>query len=396
MKEYYRVKANIDLDAICENIKETRTVINPGTKIMGIIKADGYGHGAIPIARALNELVDEYGVAILEEGLELRRAGIQKPILILGFTPSEQHKDMIAYDIMTTVFQYDMAEKISKEACRQGKIAKIHIKIDTGMGRIGFKIEDESVDSIKRISQLPGIKIEGIFSHFSKSDETDKTFAKKQLEKFLAMVKALEEQGVIIPTKHIANSAAIIDMPQANLDMVRSGISTYGMYPSEEVNKQTLKLRPAMEVKAYVIFVKTVEKGTLIGYNGTFETKRKSVIATIPVGYADGYSRALSNKGRVLIHGKVAPIIGRVCMDQFMVDVTDIEGVKQGDVVTLVGRDGKEFISLEELGNTANSFNYEAACDFGKRIPRVYYLNGKKVGTCDFYDTAIASFDLML
>ena len=396
MKEYYRVKANIDLDAICENIKETRKIIKPGTKIMGIIKADGYGHGAIPIARALNELVDEYGVAILEEGLELRRAGIQKPILILGFTPNEQHKDMIAYDIMTSVFQYQMAENISKEACRQGKVAKIHIKLDTGMGRIGFKMEEESIEVIKKISQLPGIKIDGIFSHFSKSDERDKSFANGQLEKFLAMVDALEKEGVYIPTKHISNSAAIIDMPQANLDMVRSGISTYGMYPSEEVNKHNLMLRPAMEVKAHIIFVKTVEKGTLIGYNGTFETKRKTVVATVPVGYADGYSRALSNKGRVLIHGKVAPIIGRVCMDQFMVDVTDIEGVKEGDVVTLVGRDKEEFISLEELGNTSNSFNYEAACDFGKRIPRVYYFGGKKVGTCDFYDTAIASFDLML
>jgi len=396
MKEYYRVKANIDLDAICENIKETRKIIKPGTKIMGIIKADGYGHGAIPIARALNELVDEYGVAILEEGLELRRAGIQKPILILGFTSIEQYKDMIAYDIMTTVFQYDMAEKISQEACRQGKKAKIHIKLDTGMGRIGFNMDKESVASIKKISELPGIKIDGIFSHFSKSDESDKTFANEQLNKFLVMVNELEKAGVSIKTKHISNSAAIIDMPQANLDMVRSGISTYGMYPSEEVMKENLKLRAAMEVKAYIIFVKTVEKGTLIGYNGTFETNRKTIVATVPVGYADGYSRALSNKGRVLIHGKSAPIIGRVCMDQFMIDVTDIEGVKEGDVATLVGREGDEFISLEELGNTANSFNYEAACDFGKRIPRVYYFGGKKVGTCDFYDTGIASFDLML
>ncbi|MFA9465863.1 MAG: alanine racemase [Velocimicrobium sp.] len=396
MKEYYRVKANIDLDAICKNIRETRKIIKPGTKIMGIVKADGYGHGAIPIARALNELVDEYGVAILEEGLELRRAGIQKPILILGYTPVEQQKDMIAYDIMSTVYQYETAEKISKEALRQGKCAKIHIKLDTGMGRIGFQVGRESIEIIKKISQLPGIQIEGIFSHFSKSDETDKAYAMIQLENFLFMVDELEKEGICIPTKHISNSAAIIDMPQANLDMVRSGISTYGLYPSENVEKENLKLYPAMEVKAYVIFVKTVEKGTLIGYNGTYETSRKTVVATVPVGYADGYSRALSNQGRVLINGKSAPIIGRVCMDQFMVDVTEIEGVKEGDTVTLVGRDGNEFISLEEIGVLANSFNYEAACNFGKRIPRVYYFNAKKVGTCDFYDTAIASFDLML
>ncbi|MEG1742374.1 MAG: alanine racemase, partial [Acetivibrio sp.] len=357
---------------------------------------DGYGHGAIPIARALSEQVDAYGVAILEEGLELRRTGIQKPILILGFTPITQYKDMIAYDIMTTVFQYDMAEKISMEAMKQGKKAKIHIKLDTGMGRIGFPITKESVETIIRINELPGILIDGCFSHFSKSDEKDKTFAKGQLKKFLFMVEELEKAGIKIPIKHISNSAAIIDMPEANLDMVRSGISTYGLYPSDEVHKENLPLRPAMEVKAYVTYVKTVEPGTPIGYNGTFETRRKTLVATVPVGYADGYPRALSNKGRVLIHGKSAAIIGRICMDQFMIDVTDIPKVKEGDVVTLIGRDQNEEITLEEMGKLANSFNYEAACDFGKRIPRVFYFKGKKVGTCDFYDTAIASFDLML
>ncbi|MDK2808814.1 MAG: alanine racemase [Clostridiales bacterium] len=396
MKEYYRVEADIDLDAICENIRQIRSIIKTDTKIMGIVKADGYGHGAIPIARALDGLVDEYGVAILEEGLELRRAGIQKPILILGYTPKEQLKDMIAYDIMSTVFQYETAKRISKEAVRQGKLAKIHIKLDTGMGRIGFLNEKESVEAILKISQLPGIKIEGIFSHFSKSDEKDKTYAKKQLEIFLKVIAQLEQEGLTIPTKHISNSAAIIDMPEANLDMVRSGIATYGLYPSDEVDQNRLKLRPSMQVKAHVIYVKTVEPGTLIGYNGTFEAKRKTTVATVPVGYADGYARALSNQGRVLIHGTFAPIIGKICMDQFMVDVTDIGGVKQGDVVTLVGVDGENFISLEEIGAIAHSFHYEAACDFGKRIPRVYYFNGKKVGTCDFYDSAIASFDLML
>lgn len=396
MKEYYRVEAKIDLDAIRDNIKETKKIVKPGTKIMGIIKADGYGHGAIPIARALDDLADAYGVAILEEGIELRRAGIHKPILILGFTPTPQYKDMIAYDIMTSVFQFDMAKEISKEAVRQGKKAKIHIKLDTGMSRIGFQINEESVETIKRISELPGIIIDGCFTHFSKSDEKDKTFAKKQLERYLSMIDHLHEAGVEIPTRHISNSAGIIDMPEANLDMVRSGISTYGMYPSEDVNKENLKLKPAMEVKAYIIHVKTVPQGTPIGYNGTFVTTQETKVATVPVGYADGYSRALSNKGRVLIHGVSVPIIGRVCMDQFMVDVTQLENVKPGDEVTLVGRDGNECITMEELGNTAGSFNYEAACDFGKRIPRVYYMGGKKVGTCDFYDAAIASFDLLL
>lgn len=396
MKEYYRVQADINLDAILNNIEETRRIITPGTKIMAIIKADGYGHGAVPIARAVDNAADEYGVAILEEGIELRRAGIHKPILILGFTHEKQYRDMIAYDIMTCVFQPDMAHKISQEAVRQGKKAKIHIKIDTGMGRIGFKPEKESIPVIKEISRLPGITIDGIFSHFSKSDERDKTYANSQLDQFLEMTRALELAGVYIPNRHIANSAAIIDMRSADLDMVRAGILTYGLYPSDEVNKKAVSLMPAMSVKAYVTFVKTVDEGTLIGYNGTFETKRKTVVATVPIGYADGYPRALSNQGRVLIHGLSAPIIGRVCMDQFMVDVTDIPEVLEGDIVTLIGRDGKEEITLEEMGSLAGSFHYEAACDFGKRIPRVYYYHGKKAGTCDFYDTGLSSFDLML
>lgn len=396
MKDYYRVQADIDLDAICSNIEKTRRLITPGTKLMAIVKADGYGHGAVPIARAIDDMVDEYGVAILEEGIELRRAGIRKPVLILGFTPKEQYKALIEYDIMTCVFQPDMARKISDEAVRQGKKAKIHIKIDTGMGRIGFWPQRESIPLIKEISELPGIIIEGIFSHFSKSDEKDKTFANRQLARFLEITEQLKRTGVSIPTRHISNSAAIIDMRESDLDMVRAGILTYGLYPSQEVDKNVISLTPAMSVKAYVTYVKTVEKGTLIGYNGTFETKRRTVVATVPIGYADGYPRALSNQGRVLIHGLSAPIIGRVCMDQFMVDVTDIPDTKEGDVATLIGRDGEETISLEEMGNLAGSFHYEAACDFGKRIPRVYYYKGKKAGTCDFYDTGLSSFDLML
>lgn len=396
MKEYYRVEADIDLDAIRENIRQTRKIIKPKTKIMAIIKADGYGHGALPIARALDRMVDAYGVAILEEGLELRRSGIHKPILILGFTPEQQYKDMIAYDIMTSVFQYDMAEKISQEAVRQNKVASIHIKLDTGMNRIGFLPEEESIDTICRINELPGIRIDGCFTHFSKSDEKDKTFARGQLEKYLQMIEALEKRGIVIPVKHVSNSAAIIDMPEANLDMVRSGISTYGMYPSGDVDKSRLPLKPAMQVKTCLTHVKTVPAGTPVGYNGTYVTTRETVIGTVPVGYADGYSRGLSNKGRVLLHGKSAPIIGRICMDQFMIDVTEIPNAKPGDSVVLVGKDGKEKITMEEFGEASGSFNYEAACDFGKRIPRVYFKDGKKVGTCDFYDTAIAAYDLII
>lgn len=393
MKEYYRVEAEINLDAIGENIDRTRQIIHPDTKIMGVIKADGYGHGAVAIAKALDDKFDAYGVAILEEGIELRRAGVKKPILILGFTSKPQYADMIANDIMTTVFQLDMAEKISEEAVRQNKTARIHIKLDTGMGRIGFQPVKENVEVIKKISRLPGIVIDGCFSHFSKSDEQDKTFARGQLEQFLTMVRWMEEAQITIPIKHMANSAAIIDMPEANLDMVRSGISTYGMYPSREVDASRLPLLPAMEIKARVSFVKTVGPGTLIGYNGTYKTDRDTVVATVPIGYADGFPRALSNCGRVLLHGKSAPIIGRVCMDQFMVDVTEINGVREGDIATVAGKDGNEQITMEEIGCMSASFNYEVVCDFGKRIPRVYYYKGKRAGTYDFYDAG-AAYDL--
>ncbi|MBQ3599781.1 MAG: alanine racemase [Lachnospiraceae bacterium] len=385
MKEYYRVQANINLDSICNNIKNARALIAEGTQIMAIIKADGYGHGAVPIAKVLEPYVEAYGIAIIEEGIELRKAGISKPILILGYTPRQQCKQLIQYNIMPTVFSYEMAKQISKEAVKQNKKIKIHIKLDTGMSRIGFPIEERSIEIIKNISQLPCIEIEGCFSHFAKADEADKSFTYVQLEKYLNFVDVLEKEGIHISTKHISNSAAIMEIPKANLNMVRSGISTYGLYPSKEVDTSKQLLEPAMEIKACVSFVKELEAGIGIGYGSTFVTERKTKVATIPVGYADGYPRALSSKGRVLLHGKFAPILGRICMDQFMVDVTEIPDVKEGDIVTLVGKDGNERITVEELADEANSFNYEFVCDVGKRIPRVYFYHGKKVGTMDFY-----------
>lgn len=394
MKEYYRINAEINLDNICDNIKNTRKIINENTKIMGIIKADGYGHGAVPIAKVLNPLVDAYGISIVEEGVELREAGIEKPILILGYAPEQMYDTMIQYDMMPTVCDYVMAEKMSAKALELGKIVKVHIKIDTGMSRIGFRPEEESVRTIVEVSKLPNIEIEGIFSHFAKADETDKTFAKEQLAKFMEITEAIEAAGVAIPVKHISNSAAIIDMPEANLDMVRSGILTYGLYPSEEVNKERLPLKPAMSLFAYVTVVKELEAGVPVGYGGTYVTTRKTKVATIPAGYGDGYPRALSNQGRVIIHGQYAPIIGRVCMDQFMVDVTEIDGVKTGDKAVLLGREGDKAITLEEIGNMSASFNYEAACDVGKRVPRVYIYQGIKAGTCDYYHTAKEAFRL--
>lgn len=370
---YYRVQANVDLNAIYHNIQEMRGLIKEGTKLMAIIKADAYGHGAVPIAKALDDKgIDAYGVAIIEEAVELREAGINKPILILGYTPKEQYDLVVSYDVTQTVFQYEMAKALSEEAMKQGKTVKIHIKLDTGMSRIGFTDNEESVNEIKKISNLEGIEIQGLFSHFARADELDRSYTDIQLKRFLEFVHKLENENIHIPVKHISNCAGIIEFPEANLDMVRCGISTYGIYPSDDVNHKEVKLYPAMEIKTHVIYVKDVEPGTGISYGATYVTDKKTRIATIPVGYADGYSRNLSNHGKVIIHGQYAPIIGRICMDQFMVDVSGIDHVKQGDMVTLLGRDHDAYISAEELAEWSHSFPYELICTVGKRIPRVY------------------------
>jgi alanine racemase len=373
-KSYYRVQANVDLGAIRHNLLEIREKINPDTKIMVVIKADAYGHGAVAIAKAIGESgrIDTYGVAIIEEAVELRKAGITKPMLILGFTPKEQYDLVVAYDVTQTVFQYEMAEALSMEAKRQGKTAKIHIKLDTGMSRIGFSDSLSGVAEIKRMKELKNIEIEGLYSHFACADEVDKTSTLTQLNKYIKFIKMLEKEQIFIPVKHISNSAGILEYPQAQYNMVRCGIATYGLYPSEDVNHQDIKLIPAMELKTHVVYVKEIDAGVGVSYGSTYVSSCRTRIATIPVGYADGYSRNLSNRGKVIIHGQYAPIIGRICMDQFMVDITDVEDVRQGDTVTLLGRDGQAFISAEELAEWSHSFPYELVCTVGKRIPRVY------------------------
>lgn len=377
---YFRVTANINFDAINSNITNIRSIIDKDTKIMAIIKADGYGHGAVPVAKFLNSIdVDAYGIAIIEEGIELRKAGIEKSLLILGYTPVEQYKQLVEYNITQTIFQLETAKALSIEAVKQNKVAKIHLKIDTGMNRIGFSDTKENINKIKEISRMEGVYIEGIFSHFACADEYDKLSALEQLDRFIKFTQDLEEEGINIPIKHISNSAGIVEFPNYNFNMVRSGIITYGYYPSEEVNKDSIKLEPAMEIKTHVSFVKEVGAGEGISYGHTYVTDRKTTIATVPVGYADGYPRSLSSKGRVLIHGEYANIIGRICMDQFMVDVTHIENVKQGDIVTLVGKDKDRFISVEEVSNLAGSFNYEFICNVSKRVPRLYFREGKIV-----------------
>ena len=383
MKEFYRVHADVYLDRICRNIRSTRAIVKEGTDICAIVKADAYGHGAVPVSKVLYPYVDAYAVAMIQEAVELRGAGIDKPILILGFTQQPYVKELVEYDVMAAVYNLEMAQWISEEAVRQNKTAKVHIKLDTGMSRIGFALTEENVSVIKELSQLDNLQIDGCFTHFAKADEKDLSFTKEQMKRYKDYVEKLEKAGISIRVHHISNSAGIMMMPEANLDMVRSGISTYGLYPSEEVDKSRLQLEPAMEIKSYVSYVKELEAGVGISYGGTYQTTKRTTVATIPVGYGDGYPRALSSQGAVLIHGKRAPILGRVCMDQFMVDVTHIPNVQMGDVVTLVGTDGEENISVEELGAQSYSFNYEFVCDVGKRIPRVYYYEGEKVGTLE-------------
>ena len=371
--DYYRVQANINLDAIRTNINMVKKQINKDTKLMVIVKADAYGHGAVAVSKALeNGIVDAYGVAIIEEAIELRNAGITKPILILGYTPKEQYNLVISYDVMQTVYQYEMAKDLAAEAIKQGKTAKIHIKIDTGMSRLGFSDTLESVQAIKQIASLEGIYIDGLFSHFAKADEADKDSAKHQIERFKHFDRLLRHEGIHIPTLHFSNSAGMLEFPEAEYDMVRCGIVTYGVYPSDEVNHSLINLIPAMELKSHVVYIKEVEAGTGISYGSTFITNGRTKVATIPVGYADGYSRNMSNVGRVIIRGQYAPIIGRICMDYFMVDVTHIEGISQGDVVTLLGKDGDNVITVETLARWSHSFPYEMICTVGKRIPRVY------------------------
>lgn len=388
MKKYSRVRADIDLDAFLHNLDEIHRCVNPETKVVAVIKTDGYGHGAVPLAKLMEsrEEIWGYAAATAEEAEILRGHGIKKPILILGYTFPEQFPQLIEQEIRPAIFTYETAKQLSDAAVLLGKNIRIHIKLDTGMSRIGFQICPESADEIAQIAALPNIVIEGIFTHFSKADELDKTFTQEQTTRYLQMIDWLKARGVEILLHHVSNSAGIVDLPQYNMDMVRAGIILYGLWPSDEVQKDRIDLRPLLSLKSHIVHVKELEPDRLISYGGTYRTTGKQRIATIPVGYGDGYPRQLSNKGYVLIHGQKAPICGRVCMDQFMVDVTDIPDVRPLDEVTLVGRDGDACITMEELGDLSGRFNYEFACDLGRRIPRVYYQNGQMVEQSDFFE----------
>ncbi len=388
MKQYNRVCARIDLDAIEYNMEMMHKNTQEGVSMISVIKTDGYGHGAVQIARMLEpkDYIWGYAVATLDEAVVLRKRGIKKPILVLGCIFPDQWEAAITHEIRFTVYTKEMAEGISELAGKLGKDAYVHIKLDTGMSRLGFLIQEESAEIITGITRLPGLIMEGMFTHFAKADETDKTFTNKQYEGYLWMKKRLEENGVTFQYYHCCNSAGIIDVKEANLDLVRAGISTYGLYPSEEVEKENVPLKPALELVSHVAHVKWVDEGTPVSYGGTYITKRRTRIATIPVGYGDGYPRSLSNKGYVLIHGKEAPILGRVCMDQFMVDVTEIEDVAFGDVVTLVGENEGAHLPVEVLSDLSGRFNYEFVCDLGKRIPREFIRHGEVVEQMDYFE----------
>lgn len=387
MKSYTRIRARIDLDAIEYNIEKMKENLPEDTKLIVVAKADCYGHGALQTTSllSLKEYVWGFAVATLDEAIVLRRGGITKPILVLGCIFPEQWVDALENNIRITVYTEELTKVLSDLAVKIGRKAYVHVKLDTGMGRIGFTPGKEGADKIEEISKLPNIVMEGLYTHFSKADEGDKSYTMKQMEAYTWMKEELTGRGITFSYYHCCNSAGIIDLKGAGQNLSRAGISTYGMYPSEEVHKENVDLKPALELISHVAFVKWVDEGEMISYGGTYVTKRRTKIATIPVGYGDGYPRSLSNKGYMLIHGKKAPIIGRVCMDQCMVDVTEIEDVKFGDEVVLVGRDGDEYLSVETLSRLSDRFNYEFVCLMGKRIPREYIRRGEVQEQMDYF-----------
>ena len=366
----------IDLDVISANFRAIRE--KAGVPVMAIIKADAYGHGAIQVARQLQDDCAFFGVSSMLEAMELRQAGLATPILILGHTPVRSFSTAIREGIRPTIFHYEDALALSEAATKKGVVAPFHFAVDTGMGRIGFQATQEDADICARIAALPNLRAEGIFSHFATADCEDLSRAKAQAALFDRFCEMLKERGVEIPIRHMDNSAGLMNFHH-HYEMVRSGIVTYGLYPSHEVDPALLKLQPALSWRSRVTHVKLLEAGRPISYGGTYVTDRPTLVATVPVGYADGYRRSLSNRFYVLIGGRKAPILGRVCMDQLMVDVTHIPGVQVNDQVTLVGTDGEERITMEQAAEAAGSFNYEFVCGISRRVPRYYYRDGQVV-----------------
>lgn len=372
---YNRIYAEINVDNIRHNIVTVKALNKPDIKVLSVIKADAYGHGAVELAGRLGDLSDWFGVATVDEAVELRKAGIDHPILVIGYTADDDYDRIIEYNITQTVYSVSDAKLLAQAARAKGQTARVHIKVDTGMTRIGFQVTEEDADAAAAIAGLDGMYVEGIFTHYAKADEKDKTYAAGQKKEFLRFLDMLAKRGVNPEIKHIDNSAGAMELCDNEFDMIRLGIAMYGLYPSEEVDK-SVYIKPAMMLKAHVAHIKTVPKGRGISYGWTYVTDRPTRIATITAGYADGYPRAMSNIGRVIINGRYAPVIGRVCMDQFMVDVTDIDDVKVKDEVILIGSQGKACVPVEEVAEPAASFNYELVCNIARRVPRVYVQSG--------------------
>lgn len=373
----YNTFVKIDLDAIRDNFTAVRN--KAGVPVMAVVKADAYGHGAVSVAKLLENDCAFFGVSSVAEAIELRRADIQKPILVFGHTPVDTFADVIRNGIRPSVFTWEDAVMLSAEAQKQGVIAPFHLAVDTGMGRIGFPADKASADICAKIAALPNLDAEGLFSHYATADCIDLSAAKAQAESFDRFYEMLQQRGVSVRLRHMNNSAGVMNF-SAHYDMVRSGIVTYGLYPSDEVDPTLLPLKPAMSWHSHISYLKQLQPGCAISYGGTFVTNRPTLVATIPVGYADGYPRNLSNRFYVLIRGQKAPILGRVCMDQFMVDVTDIPGVSAGDEVILFGPD----LPVEEIAEAADSFNYETVCRISRRVSRIYYQKGQPVHTVNY------------
>ena len=366
----------IDLDALTDNFRAIRQ--KAGVDVMAVVKADAYGHGAVQVARHLQDMCAFFGVSSMQEALELRHAGLNTPILILGHTPTSAFHTAIREGIRPTIFRYEDAKSLSREAVKMGVTAPFHIAVDTGMSRIGFQATEENARLCAQIASLPGLCAEGIFSHFATADCEDLTQAREQDKKFEAFCGMLKDLGVEIKMRHMDNSAGLMNFDD-HYEMVRAGIVMYGMYPSGEVDPKLLDIRPVISWHSRITHIKTLPAGRSISYGGAYVTEKETIVATIPVGYADGYCRSLSGKFHVLIRGKKAPILGRICMDQMMVDVTHIPGVRLSDPVTLIGTDGEERITMEQIAACAGSFHYEMVCGISRRVPRIYYHNGKVV-----------------
>lgn len=376
----------INLDNLGHNMQTIKKNVKKDSLITAVVKANAYGHGSVRSAKTfLNNGADRLAVATLSEAIELRKSGINNvPILILGYTPGTQFSSLIEWDIIQTIYSLESAKLISQQALNMGKEAKIHIKVDTGMGRIGFLANGKGIEEIVEMSKLPNLNIEGIYTHFSTSDIKDKTYTEIQYFSFLKLIEDLEKENINIDIKHVSNSGAIIDLPDYSLDMVRAGIMMYGLYPSDEVNKEKIFLKPAMTLKTTISHIKTVAKDTSISYCRDFITSKESKIATVPIGYADGIPRLLALKGEVFVKDNRAPIIGRICMDQIMIDVSDINDIIVGDEVVIFGYGEKGYPHIDDIAKEVNTINYEIACMIGRRVPRVYIENGEIIEIEDY------------